>query len=71
VGGVLQTAITVGAAAIGARGAPIYYAVPLAGEATQLVPSNSGGKRLTVAAGAQINVVVARTLDFGGSDAQS
>lgn len=67
IGGVLQTVVTVGAAAIGARGVPVYYAMPIANGATQAVPARSNTKRLTVAAGAQITVVVARTLDFEGA----
>jgi len=70
IGGLLQSAIGVGAAIAGARAGPVYYAVPVTGQAAQLVPRNSG-KRYTVAAGAQINVVVARTLDFSGPGARS
>lgn len=70
IGGVLQTAVTVGAAAFGARGAPVYYGMPLANGAAQVAPVR-GGKRLTVAAGAQITVVVARTLDFEMAEARS
>lgn len=66
VSGILQTAINVGASFAAPRGSTVLYGLPVGATAGQLIPqAGERRRRVTVDAGAKINVFVARTLDFG------
>ena len=65
IGGLLRTAIDVGATVIGARRGGFIYA-PATASAARLAGGPTA-PRVTVAAGAKIAVVVAKTLDFSTS----